>query len=117
MVNMKFYYPNKTRDDFLKDVVIQLIFRRLELGISQEELNYKLGIADRLVNKWECGTRTPIAFHLYCWADALDGKIVFVPNNSESISWKHATAGIASNDNEKSDEKVNYLPLDKVKQS
>ena len=31
--------------------------------------------------KWECGVRTPISFHLYCWADALDGKLMFVPNS------------------------------------
>ena len=54
----------KTRDDFLKDVVKQLVKRRKELGITQEELNYKLGVADRLVSKWESGTRTPTSFQL-----------------------------------------------------
>lgn len=83
-MNMNFNYPNKTRDDFLKDVVKQLIKRRKELGVTQEELNYKLGVADRLISKWECGTRTPTSFHLYCWADALDSKLTIAANDNNS---------------------------------
>ena len=79
---MKFNYPKKTRTDFLKDVVLLLIARRLELGITQDELNHTLGVADRLVSKWECGTRTPTSFHLYCWADALESKIGITANDN-----------------------------------
>lgn len=77
-MNMKFNYPYKTRNDFLKDVVTQLIKRRKELGITQEHLNYKLGVADRLISKWECGVRTPTSFHLYCWADALHSRLMII---------------------------------------
>lgn len=83
-MNMNFDYPYKTRDDFLMDVVKQLIERRSELGITQDELNHMLGVADRLVSKWECGVRTPTSFHLYCWADALKGQFVFVPNELDA---------------------------------
>jgi len=79
---MKFNYPKKTRTDFLKDVVLLLIARRLELGITQDELNHELGVADRLVSKWECGTRTPTSFHLYCWADALESMITVTANDN-----------------------------------
>ncbi|MEC7754023.1 helix-turn-helix transcriptional regulator [uncultured Roseivirga sp.] len=98
---MKFNYPDKTRDDFLKDVVSQLVQRRRDLKMTQEELNYKLGVADRLVSKWECGDRTPTAFHLYCWSDALNGHLVFVPD--DVVSAKQVIQGqkeAISNDDE-----------------
>ena len=83
---MKFNYPKKTRTDFLKDVVLLLIARRLELGITQDELNHMLGVADRLVSKWECGIRTPTSFHLYCWADALESLITINANDNSPPS-------------------------------
>lgn len=86
-MTIKFNYPHKTRTDFLKEVVLLLIARRLELGITQDELNHKLGVADRLVSKWECGIRTPTSFHLYCWADALESMVTITANdNSPSVS-------------------------------
>ena len=62
----------KTRDDFLRDLIGQFIRRRKELGLTQDEVNFQLGVADRLVSKWECGDRTPTSFNLYCWADVLN---------------------------------------------
>lgn len=84
IMNIKFDYPHKTRNDFLETLVNALIRRRQELRITQEELNHTLGVADRLVSKWECGTRTPLAFHLYCWADALQSRLTIVPNGVEA---------------------------------
>ena len=66
----------RSRDDFLKDVIKQLIQRRKELGLTQEIIDSKMGNADRLCSKWECGLRTPTAFNLYCWADVLSSKII-----------------------------------------
>ena len=54
-----------------------MIARRKELGLTQDDVNYKLGVADRLVSKWECGIRTPTSFNLLCWAQVLEGFIVF----------------------------------------
>ncbi|WP_406684308.1 hypothetical protein N1F78_00855 [Seonamhaeicola sp. MEBiC1930] len=71
------------RKDFLHDVVKQLINQRHLLGITQDELNHTLGVADRLVSHWECGVRTPTGFHLYCWADALKSKLVIIPEEIE----------------------------------
>ena len=78
---MKFDYPYKQRDDFLKDVVSQLIKRRKELDVTQENLNLDLGVADYLVAKWENGIRTPTSFHLYCWADALSCDLMIIPRD------------------------------------
>ncbi|WP_299765168.1 hypothetical protein [uncultured Dokdonia sp.] len=66
-----------TRDDFLKIVVRPMIARRKELRLTQDDVNYKLGVADRLVSKWECGLRTPSSFNLHCWAEVLKGSIIF----------------------------------------
>ncbi|MGB3464082.1 MAG: helix-turn-helix domain-containing protein [Cyclobacteriaceae bacterium] len=82
-MNTRFNYFNKTRQDFLKDVVTDMVERRRELGLTQEDLDHLLGVSERQVSKWECGNRTPLAFHLYCWADALQGKIKFVPHDYE----------------------------------
>ena len=68
-------YSNKVRNDFLKDVVTELVELRHERGLTQEQLNHKLGMSDRLVSKWECGMRTPTGFNLYCWADALGARL------------------------------------------
>ncbi len=56
------------------------------MGITQDELNHTLGVADRLVSKWECGIRTPTSFHLYCWADALESLITVTANDNCSSS-------------------------------
>ena len=61
-----------TRDDFLNKLVSQFINRRKELGLTQDDVNYKLGVADGSVSKWECGYRTPTAFNLLCWAQVLE---------------------------------------------
>lgn len=78
---MRFDYPDKTRDDFLKEVVVLLRKKRIEMGTSQQDLNHKLGMADFLVTKWENGIRTPLSYHLYCWADALGCKLTVIDNS------------------------------------
>lgn len=71
------------RNDFLNNVVKQLVQRRHALGMTQDELNYQLGVADRLVSKWECGLRTPSSFNLYCWADALGTKLTIMSKDPD----------------------------------
>ena len=97
-MNMHFNYPFKTREDFLKEIVTLLVKRRLQLGITQDELNHMLGVADRLVSKWECGARTPSSFHLFCWADALESQMTIVANDNIPSTPEGATEN-ASNDN------------------
>ena len=87
-------YKLKTRDDFLKGLVAQLIQLRLKRGLTQEELNHRLGVADRLVSKWECGVRSPTSFNLYCWADALDGKLMIVENVERPLKSKEGNFGV-----------------------
>jgi transcriptional regulator with XRE-family HTH domain len=94
-MNMNFNYPYRTREDFLEDVVKSLIDLRVKVNMTQDDINHKLGVADRLVSKWECGVRTPTSFHLYCWADALNARLTIVTNDRND---KNITKQVA-NDN------------------
>lgn len=98
-MNKQFIYPPKTRDDFLHDVVKAMVRRRVELGMTQEDVNYALNVADRLVSKWECGTRTPASFSLYCWADAIGGRIVFLPNGHDTLDIQSSMTPTPANEN------------------
>ena len=92
-------YPHKVRRDFLHDVVRELVKQRQRLGITQDELNHILGVADRLVSHWECGIRSPTAFHLYCWADALESKLAIIPKQNEVHSLVNQLQREVANDN------------------
>lgn len=98
-MNMNFDYPFKSRNDFLKEVVSSLVYRRKELKLTQDELNHKLGMSDRHLSKWECGMRTPTAFHLYCWADSLEAKLTIVTKDNNSQTLANAIE-LVSNDNQ-----------------
>jgi DNA-binding transcriptional regulator YiaG len=73
--------PNTTREDFLSDIVHQFIIRRQELNLSQEDIDLRMGNADRQCSKWECGLRTPTSFNLLCWAEALKAQLILSPND------------------------------------
>jgi transcriptional regulator with XRE-family HTH domain len=63
-------------------IIARLAIRREELGLRQDDVGLIIGVADRLVSKWEAGTRRPGAFMLACWMDALgvsDLKLQFDP--------------------------------------
>lgn len=89
-------YKNRIRSDFLKEIIRPMVDRRHDLRLTQEDVNFKIGVADRLVSKWECGTRTPNLFNLVCWAEALNGKIIFISNNRKTPK---CMVKQASNDN------------------
>ena len=99
-MHIKFNYPHKVRHDFLHDVVKELVIQRHRLGVTQDELNNILGVADRLVSHWECGVRSPTAFHLYCWADALKAKLAIIPNEIEVQSLLTQLRSQSANDND-----------------
>ena len=48
-----------------------LAFKRMALGLTQDDLNHMLGFADRLVSKWECGDRDPSCFSFEVWFQTL----------------------------------------------
>lgn len=85
------------RTDFLSDLVRELINRRIQFAMTQEELNDHLGLSEGHLAKWETGRRTPTTFNLHCWADALGCRLTIAPLGMPS----HSTGiPIAANDNE-----------------
>ena len=76
---------NPGRDDFLFDVISQFVQRRKELGLSQEDVDHRMGTAERLCSKWECGQRMPTSFNFYCWAQTLDAFLVLFPKKDKCI--------------------------------
>jgi transcriptional regulator with XRE-family HTH domain len=68
--------PKQSLHKFGQKLINQMIKRREQLGLSQDELEEKIGVADALVAKWEVGIRKPSGFLLFCWADALECDLV-----------------------------------------
>lgn len=66
-------------------MVQQLIDRRHELKLSQEELSFQIGCAKSLIHKWEQFKRQPSGFMLGCWVDAL-GMEITVAKKREQIT-------------------------------
>ncbi len=48
------------------------------MGLTQIEVNERIGVADKLVSKWECSMRRPNVYNLYNWAEVLKCKIKLV---------------------------------------
>jgi hypothetical protein len=70
---------SQVRQDFLRGIVLQLVARRKELDMSGPDVDARIGCAEALVAKWECGIRGPSAFNLLNWAEALGCQWVLVP--------------------------------------
>ena len=65
-------------------MVDQLIKRRHELGMSQEQLSFEIGCAKSLIHKWEQYKRVPSGFMLGCWVEALGLQIEVTEKCEES---------------------------------
>jgi ribosome-binding protein aMBF1 (putative translation factor) len=65
-------------------MVDQLIKRRHELGMSQEQLSFEIGCAKSLIHKWEQYKRVPSGFMLGCWVEALGLQITVTEKDENS---------------------------------
>ncbi len=65
-------------------MVDQLIKRRQELGMSQEQLSFEIGCAKSLIHKWEQYKRVPSGFMLGCWVEALGLQIEVTEKRTKS---------------------------------
>jgi transcriptional regulator with XRE-family HTH domain len=63
--------PSDIERDFYATLIAGLVARRIELGLTQEQLDHKLGLADGQTAKWEAFQRVPGAFMLMCWSQRL----------------------------------------------
>tara|TARA_E500000318_G_C3553344_1_gene209973 strand:+ start:472 stop:705 length:234 start_codon:yes stop_codon:yes gene_type:complete len=58
-------------DLFTEQLIAQFAKRRYELGLTQVQVDERIGVATGLVAKWESGNRKPTLFNAHCWAEAL----------------------------------------------
>ena len=64
-------------DQFDTRKISELVHRRQALGITQRDLEERMGVSERLVAKWETYQRSPTAANLDRWAAALGLRVVF----------------------------------------
>lgn len=60
---------------FYDALIADLKHARSRLGLSQSDLEYRLGVSEGLVAKWESKARLPGAFFLMCWCMALNVRL------------------------------------------
>lgn len=70
------HVPSDEERRFYADMIETLKVRRRALGLTQEQLDNKLGVANHQVAKWESFQKLPGAFMMMCWASALGVKLV-----------------------------------------
>jgi|TARA_R110000744_G_scaffold71312_2_gene143645 ribosome-binding protein aMBF1 (putative translation factor) len=70
------------------DMVQRLREIRQGKGMSQNELDHRIGVTDGVVAKWESGARKPGSFLLSCWITALNAKLCVEINDETPDSLK-----------------------------
>ena len=70
-------------ETFLDNLVIQFAQKRYELGLTQQDVDLRIGVTNGLVAKWECGNRKPTLFNAHCWAEALGCQIKLEANDGD----------------------------------
>lgn len=61
----------RLEDEFFRPVVAVLTMRRQLIGLSQAELNFRVGCPDNHLAKWEAGMHRPSLYFLLLWCEAL----------------------------------------------
>jgi hypothetical protein len=68
-------------------LVARLRSRRLELGLSQLELDWRMGLCNGHTEKWERRYRRPTGWNLAIWIMALGGELTAnFPEQSNALS-------------------------------
>lgn len=73
---------------YLKSLIRPLATHRSQIGLTQDDANEKIGIADRLINKWEVGMKLPSMFSLYCWCEALGMELKLLNTQDDCLEGK-----------------------------
>jgi transcriptional regulator with XRE-family HTH domain len=68
---------------FTVELIKQFQQRRYHLGMTQLDVDLKIGVAPGLVAKWEIGNRKPTLFNAYCWAQALGCTITLEADDAD----------------------------------
>lgn len=78
------------RTESMHMMMKDLVALRKKRGLTQEELNFILGVADYLLAKWEVGIRNPTCLNLFCWAEALNADLVVVARDGTLLEQQSA---------------------------
>ena len=70
---------------FRKNIIFPLIKARLAQLRTQLRVNTSIGVADRLLNKWECGSKSPSPFLLDCWARTVHCDLIVTPSDAQHV--------------------------------
>lgn len=71
----------------------RLVARRLELGLTQEDLAYRLGIDPRTLRRWESGSSSPQPLQRRPLADALDVPLTLL---EDFLAQRPTAGGVAA---------------------
>lgn len=71
---------------FYDPLIDQFIAARKAQGLRQQDVDERIGCADRLVSKWEARVKYPSGYFLVLWAQALNVKLKVegVPDGGQS---------------------------------
>ena len=61
-----------SESEFTSDLIKKFQLRHYQLGLTQPDVDQKIGVATGLCAKWEMGNRKPTLFNAYCGQKPLD---------------------------------------------
>lgn len=64
--------PRYQPKDWIEEVALRIVERRLELGWTQEELGERIGCGNSHVNHWERARRCPSSWNLRRLCEAMN---------------------------------------------
>ena len=70
-----------TEETLYRGLIGELADRRIQQGLSQNELDERLGLTRGHIGKWETGRRRPTAWNLSNWAYVLGLRLVTAPRS------------------------------------
>ena len=73
---------------FHDKLITQFVSKRHELGLSQMDLDEKIGVARGLVSKWEVGIRKPSGFLFCIWAESLECELILQKKEKNASYFK-----------------------------
>jgi len=83
--------PSPQEERFYKRLILRLIAERKALGLTQDDVNARIGLTEGHVNKWEAGVKMPSSFYLMCWCLALGLRLdaTRIPHDDEAAAGLH----------------------------
>lgn len=83
---------NHVDHDLYVSLIDKFVERRRHMGLSQRDVDHRIGCADGLTSKWECGIRTPTPRSFAEWARALE--VVFQLIEADHDNYENCREGI-----------------------